>query len=111
MKKPYRTLTVNEIDYNWIVSTNSIGTFLRIYRAEDKQIIYSQQIANHRLPIKPKLVSDIVYDIEYGCVGGNHDLVPILGFENSHDGEQCRQCGIQYNNAGEIINRKDEKNV
>lgn len=30
---------------------------------------------------------------EYGCNGGNHDIVPILGFENAIIGEQCRQCG------------------
>ena len=31
--------------------------------------------------------------LEYGCRGGNHDVVPILGFENSIVGEMCRQCG------------------
>lgn len=40
----------------------------------------------------------------YGCEGGNHDLVPTLGFENSIIGEQCRQCGQKYNNRGEKIN-------
>lgn len=30
-----------------------------------------------------------------GCEGGNHDVIPILGFENSVIGETCRQCGIR----------------
>lgn len=30
-----------------------------------------------------------------GCEAGDHDVVPILGYENSIQGETCRQCGIK----------------
>lgn len=34
--------------------------------------------------------------ISYGCESGDHDLVPILGYENEITGEQCRQCGKTF---------------
>lgn len=111
MKKPYRTLTVADVEYNWIVNFNNDGdggTFLRIFTADKKQI-YNNQVLHHKLPVTPKLVSDIIYEIMFGCEE-HHDIVPILGYENSMIGEECRQCGIQFNNSGQIINRKDEIN-
>ena len=29
----------------------------------------------------------------HGCEAGDHDEVPILGYENAITGYQCRQCG------------------
>lgn len=31
-----------------------------------------------------------------GCEVDDHDLVPILGYENAIIGEQCRQCGKEF---------------
>ncbi len=31
-----------------------------------------------------------------GCEVGQHDIIPMLGYENSIIGEQCRQCGEQF---------------
>lgn len=28
-----------------------------------------------------------------GCDFGNHDVIPMLGFDNVVVGEQCRECG------------------
>lgn len=39
-----------------------------------------------------------------GCEVGDHDIVPILGYENSIVGEQCRQCGIEIKKGKNLIN-------
>lgn len=31
-----------------------------------------------------------------GCEVGDHDLVPLLGYENIHEGEICRQCSKTF---------------
>jgi len=35
-------------------------------------------------------------DLVFGCEAGDHDLVPVLGFENEITGEVCRQCGKKF---------------
>lgn len=32
--------------------------------------------------------------VPIGCELGQHDVIPVMGFDNVVTGDQCRQCGI-----------------
>lgn len=44
-------------------------------------------------PFDEKLIRMYLAEAMIGCETGDHDPVPILGYENAVIGEQCRQCG------------------
>lgn len=52
---------------------------------------------------KLKTFGDLISYYGYkGCKVGDHDIIPLLGYENSIVGDQCRQCGKIYNNKTKL---------
>ena len=97
-----QTIHINKIQYHWLIVNNSINE-LHVFEANLSQPFI--KIPLHKdieLPIDPKLVEQVMIDIEFGCLGGNHHIVPMLGYENSIIGEECLECGTRFDNRGKI---------
>jgi len=103
-KNNLRNIVIDDLQFKWIVDVKDNGTYLRVFIQPSKECIINKQILNEKLPITPSLVKNEIMSNLYGCEGGNHDIVPMLGYENSFIGEECRQCGAKFNNRGERIN-------
>jgi len=63
MKKKYREIVVNNINYGWVVNDNCDGyggNMLVIYF--DKRIIY-EELFDGIISITPKMISQIIYSL------------------------------------------------
>lgn len=56
MKKKFRTITVKDIQYGWIVK--NMGSTLEIFK--DKKLIHSKDLKNNFNPVTPKLVKETI---------------------------------------------------
>jgi hypothetical protein len=66
MKTKLRNITIDGVQYKWIVNFNNDGdggTFLRVFRQPDKSCIINKQIDHARLPVTPGLVKEEILSI------------------------------------------------
>lgn len=63
---------------------------IKVYHTDGKTLVNARGLVKNCVFKGEYKYQGMTYGVEFEM---EHDIVPILGWENAHVGEECRQCG------------------